>query len=77
MTPRTPPIGDPLDRAFAAYFRTEGARAAQPASNSAVQEHAGKSYVVLRNTDGVLAVYRILNDGALKRLRRWPTELEE
>jgi hypothetical protein len=27
--------------------------------------------------NGVLAVYRILTSGALKRLKRWPTEIEE
>jgi hypothetical protein len=37
----------------------------------------GKRYVVLRNTKGVLAVYRVRNDGILKGLRRWPAALEE
>jgi hypothetical protein len=81
MTPITPHAnrsfkGDPIDRAFAAYFRTEGAYAAQPSNHSDVQEHAGKEYVVLRNVNGILAVYRIRPSGELKRLRRWPTELE-
>jgi hypothetical protein len=31
---------------------------------------------VLRNVNGVLAVYRIRNDGMLKRVRRWPQAVE-
>jgi hypothetical protein len=37
---------------------------------------ADKSYVALRNVNGMLAVYRVRNNGALKRLKRWPAELE-
>jgi hypothetical protein len=32
--------------------------------------------VVLRNTRGVLKVYRVRNDGILKGLKRWPKEVE-
>ena len=65
-------------RAFAAYFRSEGNRADQPASypESGPATWQGKSYVVLRNINGPLAVYRVRTSGALKRLRRWPRELE-
>lgn len=49
----------------------------QPANYSQVQTHADKEYVVLRNANGILAVYRIRPSGELKRLRRWPVELEE
>ena len=40
--------------------------------------HDGKGhiYVVLTNAREVVAVYRVKNDGALRRLRRWPRELE-
>jgi hypothetical protein len=41
------------------------------------EEVDDKDYVVLRNGKGVLAVYRVRHDGMLKRLRRWPAELEE
>lgn len=73
-----PPQGDPLDRAFSAYFRAgpEGQKAI-PSNRSDVYEHKGKQYVVLENVNGILAVYRIRNNGALKQLRRWPTALEE
>jgi hypothetical protein len=60
-------------RAFAAWFRSGGTD--QPAGYSDVEYHAGHRYVVLRNANGVLAVYRVRNDGMLKRLRRWPAEL--
>jgi hypothetical protein len=82
------PKGDPVSRAFAAYFkycdriryggqsRSEPAPwVDQPSSGSGVVEHKGKEYVVLENCNGVLAVYRIRNNGYLKQLRRWPTEV--
>jgi hypothetical protein len=61
-------------RATAAWFRTGGYD--HPSNISEVEEHKGKFYVVLRNVNGVLAVYRIRNDEMLKRLKRWPGELE-
>jgi len=35
-------------------------------------EHKGNPYIVLRNSKGILAVYRVIHNGALRRLRRWP-----
>jgi hypothetical protein len=68
-----------LGRAYRAYFMTaarSGYDCAQPANDrSGEEEVGGKNYVVLRNVRGVLAVYRVRNDGMLKRLRRWPAEL--
>lgn len=64
-------------RAFAAYFRSGGEGAPMPAYDSGVVEHEGKRYVVLRNVNGTLAVYRVRTSGALKALKRWPAELEE
>lgn len=70
--------GDLLQRAMAAYFRHyPGASMNQPDSTASGEtEHDGKQYVVLRNVDGVLAVYRVRQDGMLKRLKRWPAEIE-
>ena len=68
-----------MARAFAAYYRylkKGGYIETQPANTSCVQEHDGKYYAVLENVNGILSVYRIKNDGYLKRLRRWPKELE-
>jgi hypothetical protein len=67
-------------RAFAAYFRVQkdGEFLAQPSRTGSTVETVGeKGYVVLRNTAGVLAVYRVRTDGTLKRLARWPKALEE
>jgi hypothetical protein len=67
-----------VERAMAAYWRSakDDGLLIQPANTSSVQEYDGKEYVVLRNVNGILAVYRITNAGQLKRLKRWPTELE-
>lgn len=69
-------VDELTSRAFAAYFRSEGPNADQPANTSGPIEHEGKRYVVLRNINGVLAVYRLRPQGLLKRLRRWPAEIE-
>lgn len=60
-------------RAKAAWLRSGAIE--QPSNDSEIREHDGKKYVVLVNVRGVLAVYRIKNDEALKRLRRYPKEL--
>lgn len=68
---------DLLRRAFAAYFRNAGVPSPdQPSNGSYVTDLGGKRYVVLTNIRGVLAVYRVRNDGLLKGLRRWPKALE-
>ena len=61
-------------RAFAAWFRTGGTD--QPAQSSGVVVHKGLVYVHLHSIRGTLAVYRVDNIGRLKRLRRWPSELD-
>jgi hypothetical protein len=63
-------------RAIAAWFRGGGPGQSMPANTSSVVEYDGKFYVELHNVNGILAVYRIRNDGILKRLKRWPLELE-
>lgn len=64
-------------RAFAAYYRGPGGELRpHPANDSGFETFKGKEYIVLRNVNGVLAVYRIRNDGTLKRLKRWPEEVE-
>lgn len=72
---------DVVSRALRSYFKTarkEGYSAAQPSVvGSHQQEVADRSYVVLRNGSGILAVFRIRTNDKLKRLRRWPTELED
>ncbi len=65
---------DLLRRAMSAWFRSGATD--QPSKSSGFVEHGSKPYVVLGNVNGILAVYRVRNDGMLKRLRRWPSELE-
>ena len=50
----------------------------QPASpDSGVERHKGKYYVVLRNVRGILKVYRLRPNGALKGLKRYPKALDK
>ena len=69
-------------RALAAYYRgssnSEGS-ISQPGEIQEV-EHEGLQYVVLANTNGILAIYRIRTVNALpvlKRLKRWPAALTD
>jgi hypothetical protein len=63
-----------IRRAIAAWLRGGSGRP-MPANTSSVEEYNGKFYVELHNFNGTLAVYRIRNDGVLKRLKRWPKEV--
>jgi hypothetical protein len=75
-------MSDELSRAIAAHARAtarEGAVYQQPsASASGTEEIGGRRYVVLRNINGILRVYRVRpSDGVLRAMKRWPKELEE
>ena len=64
---------DLLRRALAAWFRA--GHHDQPGNSSRVVEHDGKFYVVLEHWGAVrhtMAVYRVLNSGLLKSLKRPP-----
>jgi hypothetical protein len=65
-----------VKRAIAAYVRTSEAASPELPSDSGVADLDGKIYVVLENASRILAIYRVRNDGMLKRLRRWPIELD-
>ncbi len=68
---------DPVDRAFAAYFRANGHRADIPGDESGLRTDGnGLEYVVVQNIRGILAVYRVQPTGRLKSLKRWPSEIE-
>ena len=59
-------------RANAAWYRFgEGAESATVAHTEVVNQE-GRTYVVLASADDVLVVYRVRNDGQLKRLVRIP-----
>ncbi len=67
-------------RALAAYYRAANALDGSPMQPEPpiTVEHAGLQYIVLRNVNGVLAVYRVrVVKGApvLKGLKRWPADL--
>jgi hypothetical protein len=65
-------------RAVAAYYRTAtDTMVDQPAGGGDVVEHQDKTYVVLSNVRGTLAVYRVRADGILKRLKRWPAAVAD
>jgi hypothetical protein len=55
---------------MAAYWRTE--HAPEQSSEPALYKVEGRLHVVLTNGGGILAVYRVKNDGALRRLKRIP-----
>lgn len=65
-----------IDRAFAAYRRDGGI--CQPANDSAAHQHADKTYAVLRNFIGVLAVngFDPVQRRLKRRLEEWPMALE-
>lgn len=70
-----------LARAMTALYRStlrDGATPQQPAESASgiVSDKAGRQHVVLNNAHGLLAVYRIKADGTLRRLKRWPKEVE-
>jgi hypothetical protein len=67
-----------MARAFSAWFRfcSTTDRLEYPGPQSAIEQHRGHPYVVLRNSSKrVLAVYRVRNDGVLKSLKRYPEAL--
>ena len=68
--------GQILQRAFAAYLKTDGAHADQPnAFHSGVCTLDGLRYAVLRSGPRTLAVCRVKNNGALRRMKRWPLDI--
>lgn len=64
-----------IERAMIAHQRTGGLD--QPSSASDERVVDGKTYAVLRNTNGVLAVYEQRNDGILRKVDTWPAELND
>lgn len=63
-------------RAIAAYWLRPVPGRGAP-SNAEEMFINGMRYVVIHDAEGVVAVYRYQNRGQLKRLRRWPRELDE
>jgi hypothetical protein len=63
-----------VSRALAAWYRSGGTD--RPDGPIATPIVGNKQYIVLKSHFGVVAVYRLLNTGQLKRLKRWPEEVE-
>lgn len=61
-------------RALAAWFRSGGTDQPREPEGRRVD---GKEYVVLANVRGILACYRVRNDGKLKSLARMPRAILE
>jgi len=70
-------VDDLTSRAFRAYFRRNGSYAPQPSNHSGPVKAAGRTYVVLQNANGPLAVYGVGRSGRLVGLRDWPAEVIE
>lgn len=72
---------DLVNRALAAYFKYPefpGTVPMQPSRNSSMAvDLDGKTYVVIATSSDVLAVYRLRNDGVLRRMKRPPRQLLE
>lgn len=71
--------GELFARAAAAYYRApRDDQAGQPVPHRSYSaKHEGRQYVVLASNDTLLAVYRMRQSGMLKRMRRWPREIED
>jgi len=76
--------GELLNRALAAYFRSNPNDTVATDSvylDSKPATLYGHKYVVIRGRQGraasveIFAVYRVRNDGMLRRLRRYPADL--
>lgn len=70
-------VEDFIRRAYSAYFREKGNDEQPILRDSALTVCDELSFVVLRNDRDVKAVYRIRNDGQLKRLRRITDEQQK
>ena len=58
------------DRAIRHHINCWGS--AHAFEETTFEQEAGREYIVIRCREGVMSVYRLRNDGALRRLSRWP-----
>ena len=63
-----------LEQATADYLAT-AAVPQQPGAHSGLQTVKGREYLVLRNVNGILAVYHVREDGTIAALLSWPSEI--
>ena len=62
-------------RVQAAYFKYSTGNPAQPAGSPEFHEIGNREYVTLSNVKGLLACYRIQNNGILRKLPKPPKEI--
>jgi len=66
-------------RAYSSRLLCElGVTAQYPSNASGIEKHGGKEYVVLRNVNGVLAVYEIRANETIRCVDEdnWPKQLQ-
>lgn len=61
-------------RALSAYYSTDHP-AARPPVDVADLVHDGKPYITIKKSGETLAIYRVRNNGQLKRMSRCPKEV--
>lgn len=65
-------------RAWSAYYRVSPDMEAPSKAESGLVEVDGRPYYIFRDdVGGFLVAFRVLKDGALRRIRRWPKKWEE
>ena len=64
------------ERALLAYIKSEGVEAALKIRKIVEMKFKDLDYIILTNGNGLSAVYRIHNDGSLKRMIRPPKDLK-
>ena len=67
-----------VDSAISLFLRENRSSSSEPDQYaSSVEQLEGHLYVVLRNYNGVLAVYEVVGNGVLKRTSKVPKALKD
>jgi len=65
-----------ITKVYFQWCRRNGITPSQPSrGNSSIETHESKNYAVLRNVNGVMAVWKV-TPTRLVRLYRWPKEIK-
>jgi|APCry1669192269_1035402.scaffolds.fasta_scaffold55710_2 hypothetical protein len=67
-----------VDSAISLFLRENRSSSSEPDQYaSSVEQLEGRLYVVLRNYNGVLAVYEVVGNGVLKKASKVPKALKD
>lgn len=67
-----------VDSAISLFLRENRSSSSEPDQHaSSIEQFEGRLYVVLRNYNGVLAVYEVVGNGVLKRTSKVPKALKD